>query len=191
LAYVIYTSGSTGRPKGVGNTHANVVGCLYGLGRSGVVIDQSDRVLAHTTIGFDISALELWGSLTAGACVVMASSLNARDPVRLEALCREQAVSVLQATPTLWGQMSSQSLDLRLRLVGGEVLTEDVRRTIGSPAFNLYGPTEATIWSTAAAVEEYPATVIGRPLPDYQIHVLSASLQVLPVGVWGELYISG
>ncbi|WP_146065413.1 MULTISPECIES: condensation domain-containing protein, partial [unclassified Streptomyces] len=100
-AYVVYTSGSTGRPKGVVVSQGGVVNVLAGL--RGVV--GSGRVLALTTFAFDIAVLELFGPLTSGGCVVLASSEVVGDAGLLVDLVVSSGVSVVQATPSLWREI--------------------------------------------------------------------------------------
>ena len=107
-AYVIYTSGSTGRPKGVVVTHRDLAAFL-----AAVPLASDDRLLAVTTLSFDISVLELMGPLLAGGTIVLASPAQVRDPLLLAALLREQRVTTMQATPSLWAALlESSDVDL-------------------------------------------------------------------------------
>ncbi|MFF1918935.1 amino acid adenylation domain-containing protein, partial [Streptomyces sp. NPDC058239] len=198
-AYVIYTSGSTGRPKGVVIEHVALVNFLVGMG-SGCVLGSSDRLLAVTTVAFDIAALELYVPLVSGACVVVAGKAEVRDPLVLGALVRGSGVSVLQATPSLWQALVAEVPDsvrgLRM-LVGGEALPSvlaDGMRGLGREVLNLYGPTEATVWATSCVVGDRPTgaqPAIGGPLANTRVYVLDSALSPVPVGVAGELYIAG
>ncbi|MCM2389956.1 non-ribosomal peptide synthetase, partial [Streptomyces albipurpureus] len=200
-AYVIYTSGSTGKPKGVVVSQVGLVNFL-GAARGFCPLGGGDRLLAVTTVAFDIAALELYLPLVSGAAVVVAGSVVVRDSFALGALVESAGVSVLQATPSLWQALVSDVPDcvsgVRM-LVGGEalpaVLAAQMRR-VGGGVVNLYGPTETTIWSTVAPLElaAGPAVVvppIGRPLNNTQVYVLDGGLCPVPVGVPGELYIAG
>ncbi len=194
-AYVLYTSGSTGRPKGVVVSQGGVVNVLAGL--RGVVGSGSGRVLALTTFAFDIAVLELFGPLTAGGCVVLASSEVVGDAGLLVDLVVSSGVSVVQATPSLWREILAVAGD-RLKhvhaLVGGEALPGDVAGLlVGSVAsvVNVYGPTETTVWSTSGVVVSGSDVFIGRPLANTRVFVLDAFLRPVPVGVAGELYVAG
>ncbi len=101
LAYIMFTSGSTGRPKGVCIEHRSVVNFIYAMMAS-PGITSSDRILALTTVSFDISVLELLLPLTVGAHVVMASSAERVDVPALAATIEDRHISVLQATPAFW-----------------------------------------------------------------------------------------
>ncbi len=197
-AYVIYTSGSTGTPKGVIVTQANLSNFLTGM-QARFELGNGDRLLAVTTIGFDIAGLELYLPLISGARVIIASRQVVRHPPSLANLIIGAGVTVLQATPSLWQMLLGHDPEvlrgLRM-LVGGEALPGRLARemrSVGYDLTNLYGPTETTVWSTASQVgeEDVEAPSIGRPIRNTQIYVLDAALQPVPVGVPGDLYIAG
>ncbi|WP_193097123.1 MULTISPECIES: polyketide synthase, partial [unclassified Streptomyces] len=195
LAYTLFTSGSTGNPKGVEVGHGALADFLTGIGgRLGVGAD--DTVLAHTTVAFDISLLELLLPLTVGATVVLASRETAADPYRLAELA--STVSVAQATPSLWRLLLGTGWTPHAGLTvlsGGEALPPAVAERLHEPAralWNLYGPTEATIWAAAHPVTTVGAFLpLGEPLPHMRLHVLDADLEPCPAGSTGELYLSG
>ncbi|KHF43052.1 non-ribosomal peptide synthase/polyketide synthase [Saccharomonospora viridis] len=198
-AYVIYTSGSTGRPKGVVVTSANLDNFLVDM-RGRIGLDADDRLLAVTTIGFDIAALELFLPLVSGARVVLADPDVVRDPAAVVRLCERAGVTAIQATPSWWRALVQDGetgrLDLGTALVGGEALPGDVARAltgIAASVTNVYGPTETTIWSTAASVTGEPdmRPSIGVPIGNTSVFVLDERLAPVPVGVVGELYIAG
>ncbi|MEV4944084.1 amino acid adenylation domain-containing protein, partial [Streptomyces zaomyceticus] len=197
-AYVIYTSGSTGRPKGVVVPQGAFVNFLSSMGdRFGLGVE--DRLLAVTTVGFDIAGLELFVPLLSGAAVVVAARDVVRDPAALCRLAVGSGATVMQATPSLWRAVLAEdpSVVERLRvLVGGEALPSDLAVGLTERAVsvtNLYGPTETTVWSTAWEVTEQNARAprIGRPIANTQVFVLDGGLRPVPVGVPGELYIAG
>ncbi|MEU2235263.1 amino acid adenylation domain-containing protein [Streptomyces vietnamensis] len=197
-AYVIYTSGSTGRPKGVVVPQGAFVNFLVSMGdRFG--LGAGDRLLAVTTVGFDIAGLELFVPLLSGAAVVVAARDVVRDPVALCRLAVESGATVMQATPSLWRAVLAEDPAVveRLRvLVGGEALPSDLAVGLAGRAVsvtNLYGPTETTVWSTAWEVTGGNAAAprIGRPIANTQVFVLDGGLRPVPVGVAGELYIAG
>ncbi|MFF4948443.1 amino acid adenylation domain-containing protein [Streptomyces chattanoogensis] len=196
-AYVIYTSGSTGRPKGVVVTRAALANFLTAM-RERFALSPADRLVAVTTIAFDIAALEIFLPLLSGAAVVMASKETVRDPFALAALIDGCGATTLQATPSLWQALVSDVPDavrgLRM-LVGGEALPAALgtrMRRLGREVTNLYGPTETTIWSTAQPVDgSAPAACIGRPIRNTRAYVLDGELRPVAAGQSGELYLAG
>ncbi|MFD0200306.1 MULTISPECIES: non-ribosomal peptide synthetase [Saccharothrix] len=196
LAYVIHTSGSTGRPKGVLITH-RALDYFTGAIRRRLDLGPRDRVLAATTVSFDIAVLELLVPLTVGARVVVATRADARDPARLHRMVDRHAVTVLQATPSGWRLLVDSGWPGRrlTALSGGEALDARLARAIRDRTgtlVNLYGPTETTIWSTAADVADDERTPpIGVPLDGTAAHVLDAAMRPVPPGAVGELCLGG
>lgn len=198
-AYVIYTSGSTGRPKGVVITRAALDNFLAAMAER-FPLTADDRVLATTTISFDIAGLELYLPLYSGAGVVLADAETARDPATLIDLARRHRVSLAQATPTLWQalvpELSGPALAGVRVLVGGEALPAELARRLGdagAEVTNMYGPTETTIWSTTGPASEgnIRRGSVGGPIDNTQVYVLDANLRPAPIGVLGELHIAG
>ncbi|MFC5749778.1 amino acid adenylation domain-containing protein [Actinomadura rugatobispora] len=214
LAYVIYTSGSTGRPKGVAIPHGALANFLL-MQRAELALDGTDRLVAVTTIAFDIAALELYVPLISGATVVLAGRAAVRDPAALAGLLT--GATIVQGTPSLLGSLDPAALRGLRVLVGGEALPADLAASlarVAARATNVYGPTEVTIWATSADIRsearnvgaalaggsggsspqndtDLPSDGIGRPFWNTRAHVLDAALRPVPVGVPGELYLSG
>ncbi|MEU2340136.1 amino acid adenylation domain-containing protein, partial [Streptomyces sp. NPDC013172] len=209
LAYVIYTSGSTGVPKGVGVEHGSLANFLASMqDRFGLA--PGDRLLAVTTVGFDIAGLELYLPLVTGAAVVLAGREQVRDPRLLRELVRSCAATVVQGTPSLWQALvgdpdpdadADADADAGVWdgvrvLVGGEALPGGLARelvTRAASVTNLYGPTETTIWSTAKGLgaDDGAVVSIGGPIANTRVFVLDDRLCPVPIGVAGELYIGG
>lgn len=202
-AYVIYTSGSTGRPKGVVIEHRAVVNFLESM-RLTTGVEATDRLLSGTTLSFDIAGLELYLPLVVGATVVIADHATTSDPVRLAKSFINLQISLFQATPATWSMLidSGWSGSAILKaLCGGEALTNELcaqlHNRVGT-LWNVYGPTETTIWSTVQLVDSggaprrrFMTTPIGQPLANTQVFLLDGRLRPVPIGVRGELYISG
>ncbi|MDQ0457760.1 amino acid adenylation domain-containing protein [Rhizobium paknamense] len=197
-AYVIFTSGSTGRPKGVQIPHQALVNFLLSM-QDLLKLDTEDRILAVTTIAFDIATLELYLPLLVGAQTVIATRDTVRDPAALAKLLKQSGATIMQATPSLWrALLEDHAKDVKgLRsLVGGEALPADLAHrmaALGHPVLNVYGPTETTVWSTAMPLTgaDLDTTPIGKPIWNTRLYVLDRSGQPVPPGVAGELYIGG
>lgn len=199
LAYVIYTSGSTGTPKGVQLPHRALSNFLASMERE-PGLDAGDRLLAVTTMSFDIAGLELWLPLVNGASVVIASSDDAKDTHALATLIKENNITVIQATPVTWnalldsGWPSVKQMHLKA-LVGGEALAKRLADRLTDACgevWNMYGPTETTIWSAISRVKHgADAITIGRPIANTEIYVLDAELNPVPIGSPGEIFIGG
>ncbi|MGJ7489004.1 amino acid adenylation domain-containing protein [Variovorax sp. ZT4R33] len=197
VAYVIYTSGSTGRPKGVRVPHRTVVNLLTGL-RTVPGIDAQRRVLAVTTLSFDIAVSEVILPLTVGARIVVADKTQAMEGDRLRELIESEEVDFVDATPSTWRILLDAGWPGRrdlLAICTGEPLPADLARQLlpmVGELWNGYGPTETTVWSSLHRVIRADGVIpIGRPVINTQFHVLDSQGQPLPVGVTGELYIGG
>jgi amino acid adenylation domain-containing protein len=197
LAYIIYTSGSTGKPKGVQICHHSVVNLLTSmLACPGVT--PGDRLLAVTTICFDIAALELYLPLTVGASCVIGSREASREPRQLWRMLEDHDITVMQATPSAWKSLIDAGwrgkTNLKI-LCGGEAMSRDVARELierASAVWNMYGPTETTIWSAVHPVTSAERAIpIGRPIANTTMYVLDRNLRPAPIGVTGEIYIGG
>ena len=197
LAYVIYTSGSTGKPKGVQIPHRAVVNFLTSMGQK-PGMTSADRLLAVTTLSFDIAGLEIYLPLTLGASVEVASREVAADGSRLLAKLVSSGATVLQATPATWRMLLEAGWEGSPRLkalCGGEAVSRKLANQVAektSSLWNMYGPTETTIWSTTTQLEFGEGAVrIGQPIANTQLFILDKVLQPVPVGVAGELHIGG
>lgn len=199
VAYVIFTSGTTGRPKGVPVSYralSNLIGAtarVPGLG-------PDDRLLAVTTVAFDIAALELLLPLATGATLVLADAAHMQAPDQLARSLHDHRITHMQATPATWRLLLEHAPDLRglTALCGGEALPSDLARDMlkrGVALWNMYGPTEATIWSAALPLTLDALTggtaLIGGPLANTRMLALDGYGQPLPPGVPGELAIGG
>ncbi|MBM3523065.1 MAG: amino acid adenylation domain-containing protein, partial [Alphaproteobacteria bacterium] len=197
LAYLIYTSGSTGVPKGVQVEHRNVLNLLTGMARE-PGLGRDDRLLAVTTISFDIHVLEIFLPLSVGATLVVASRAEAGDGAKLLDLVERHRITAMQATPVTWQLMIAAGWKKRLPLrilCGGEGWPPDLAAALLARCdslWNVYGPTETTVWSSAVRITapDGPIT-IGLPMANTQFHVVGPDLTPLPVGLPGELLIGG
>ncbi|MFI6452832.1 amino acid adenylation domain-containing protein [Streptosporangium amethystogenes] len=207
-AYVIYTSGSTGRPKGVVVTHANVTR-LFAVTAEDFEFGPEDTWSLFHSFAFDFSVWELWGALLHGGRVVIVPYPVSRDPEAFWELLKNERVTVLSQTPSAFRQLAAvaagrghPATDLRLVVFGGEALEPAMLRDWlahygdRSPRLvNMYGITETTVHVTLrpldAADAQAAGSPIGGPLADLGLALLDADLEPVPVGVKGELYVSG
>lgn len=196
-AYIIYTSGSTGLPKGVVVSHRSLFNCLNSIAVT-PGITKGDKLLAVTTLTFDIAGLELFLPLISGTTVIMADRVQSIDGQALLRLMKSADPTIMQATPATWrllqaaGWEGSQKLTV---LCGGESLPWDLAEWMlprTAALWNMYGPTETTIWSCAHRVsiaDEMP--ILGGPLANTEICILDKRMRRVPEGVAGEIYIGG
>jgi amino acid adenylation domain-containing protein len=197
LAYVIYTSGSTGKPKGVEVAHRSVVNLLAFMQRQ-LGVGPQDRLLAVTTLSFDIAGLELFLPLVCGAQVILATRDAVWNGATLADLIQQSGATMMQATPVTWRLLLDAgwagSPDFKI-LCGGEALPLELAKRLlatGGELWNLYGPTETTIWSTVHRMDDCGGLVpIGKPIANTEAFVLDANRELTPVGVAGELYLGG
>lgn len=195
LAYVIYTSGSTGKPKGVQVPHSALVNFLLSMQKI-PGFGANDTLLAVTSLSFDIAGLELYLPLIAGGRVVIANRSQTNDGYQLKALLEHHSISTLQATPATWqllleaGWNGTPGLKM---LVGGEAVPPALAEQLiprGGSLWNMYGPTETTVWSAVRQLTDSHIT-LGHPIDNTQLYVLDDTLNPVPVGIPGELYIGG
>jgi amino acid adenylation domain-containing protein len=202
-AYVLYTSGTTGVPKAVVVEQAGLANLVAWSARA-CALGAGDRVLQRTSFSFDAAVWEVFAALGCGAALVLAPVQAEQDPAALVRFMAEQRVTVVQVVPALlqllldqpgWQQCES----LRLLVCGGEALSaalaQRVRERTGAvPVCNVYGPTECTVdvtahrWQATGAEGSVP---IGKPVDNTRVFVLDDTLNPVPPGVTGELYIAG
>ncbi|PHQ26364.1 hypothetical protein CLH62_01835 [Marinobacter guineae] len=199
LAYLIFTSGSTGRPKGVPITRAAMVNFLLAMSRR-PGIHSGDRVMALTTISFDISVLELFLPLMVGATMYLVPKPDSLDPRRLSAIIQDNNLTLLQATPATWRMLLEHGWtpDRSQKILsGGEPLTIELAKLLygAGELWNMYGPTEATVWSSCHQVNaddlSRGAIPIGDPIANVHYRVVSADDHKTDEFAQGELLISG
>jgi surfactin family lipopeptide synthetase A len=202
LAYVIYTSGSTGKPKGVQVEHRNLVHST----RARLLYFGSDvaRFLLLSSFSFDSSLAGILGTLCQGGTLVLTPGPLKSNLARLSQLIQEHEITRLLCVPTLYGLILEQAkpgelASLREAIVGGEPCSPELierhyKLVPQATLFNEYGPTEAAVWSTVHQCSPgNPGNLvpIGRPIPNAKVFVLDPNLNLMPVGVAGELYIGG
>jgi amino acid adenylation domain-containing protein len=202
LAYVIYTSGSTGQPKGVEVVHRGISRLLFGVNY--VHLDPNQRFLQLAPISFDAATFEIWGALLHGArCVLFPATMPTAQNLRDE--IDRHGITILWLTAALFNSIvdnDPQALSgIEQLLIGGEALSvRHVRQALATlpstQIINGYGPTESTTFTCCHPIPRQlepniESISIGRPISNTAVYILDESLQPLPVGVPGELYIGG
>lgn len=197
LAYILYTSGSTGKPKGVKITHKNLSNFLLSM-QVAPGITADDRLLAITTISFDIAGLELYLPLISAAELVIADTEETKDGRLLLGIIEERAISIMQATPSTWQMMIDSDWQKAYAikiLSGGEALKKELADQLlkrCTALWNMYGPTETTIWSTIKKVSPGDQLLtIGHPINQTDLYIMDELGRPLPSGMPGEIYIGG
>ncbi|MBV9689376.1 MAG: amino acid adenylation domain-containing protein, partial [Ktedonobacteraceae bacterium] len=199
VAYVIYTSGSAGRPKGVMISHASLANLVYWHVQS-FGLTARDRATHLAGLGFDANVWELWPALVAGASVTLLEDVTHLAPERLGNWLNKYGITVTFVPTPIAEQLVEQPwlgpCALRILLTGGDRLHQAPKYELPFHLINNYGPTEVTVVTTSGLVAAEQATGqsapdIGRAIANTQLYVLNERMQPVPIGVQGELYVSG
>jgi amino acid adenylation domain-containing protein len=200
LAYLIYTSGSTGTPKGVMIEHRQLVSFCQNLGER-FDFRPGDRLLALTTVGFDIAFLELVGATLCGVSMVLPTVEETRDPEVIAAYLRDYRINLLQITPSrllllVEAGLTEALSGLKVLLIGGETMTPTLFEKIApilpkTRVFNVYGPTETTIWSSCKLLQAGGPITLGSPLEGERLYLLTRNGRLAEQGMTGEIVIGG
>jgi len=197
LAYILYTSGSTGVPKGVQIEHHSLYNLLLSVQKL-PGLAKKDKLLAITTISFDISIAELFLPLITGAELVLTDSATTKDGSALLDIIKNEHITFIQATPVTFKIMLEAGWDglLDMKVVcTGEPLPKDLAIKLTSRCtalYNMYGPTETTIFSTGKQIRATDELItIGKPVDNTLIYIVGDDGQQVPEGETGEIYIAG
>lgn len=204
LSYIIYTSGSTGQPKGVMLNQIGLSNMVQAMTR---VLDYLREGNKHTLVSvtstpFDIFVYEIIVSLTHGLKVVMANNAEHRNPQLLDELIKKYNVDVMTVTPSLMKinydnrKPNTALAKVKNMVFGGEPLPEKFVKDLRALAdditiYNIYGPSEITVLSNVQNLDNEKEITIGPPILNTQIHILDKNMKEVPIGVAGEIYISG
>lgn len=207
IAYVIFTSGSTGQPKGVVIDHRGAVNTCIDVNQR-FRVTARDRVLALSSLSFDLSVYDIFGLLAAGGTLVMPDAGGMRDPAHWAALVARHRVTIWNTVPALMDlltdyaeQQAEPVLEsLRVVMMSGDWIPVKLPgriRALGQDmqVISLGGATEASIWSILYPIEQVPREWIsipyGKPMLNQTFHVLNSELAPCPDWVPGELFIGG
>lgn len=207
LAYMIYTSGSTGAPKGVLLDHRGRVNNFTDFNRR-FHIGEGDRLLSVSSLSFDMSAYDVFGTLAAGATLVLPGASEDRDPAGWARLIREAEITIWHSAPVLLDLMVKELeaergellRSLRLALLGGDWIPVTLPGRLKAVAprvdvISLGGATEVSMDSIIYPVRDVDARSksipYGRPMANQTSYILDKSLCLTPIGVPGELHLGG
>jgi amino acid adenylation domain-containing protein len=205
LAYVIYTSGSTGIPKGVMVSHRSISHHLL-FRQSAFPLLASDRFLHKASFSFDISVWEIFGTLLSGAQLVLADAGRQGDSSYLVRLMAQQQITVAHFGPSMLTVVLeeaelSRCRSLRRVFCGGEALTRQLEERfferLEAELYQQYGPTETTVDVTFWRCEREKREERGRRIPigramwNTQVYILDERMEIVPVGMAGEMYVGG
>jgi amino acid adenylation domain-containing protein len=203
LAYIIYTSGSTGRPKGTLIAQKSVVNFCSRNEHNVIdfiITEDLKRIISVTTISFDIFVTESLLPLLNGMSVIIADENEQNYQEKLSSLIIKYQVEIIQTTPSKMELLISDNDNLgylsilKVIILGGEALSpaflSKLRNKTNARIFNAYGPTETTVWSSLSELKSNIVT-IGRPIANTQIYIIDKNMNLLPVGIPGDVYIAG
>ncbi|MBR1812263.1 MAG: amino acid adenylation domain-containing protein [Lachnospiraceae bacterium] len=193
LFILLYTSGSTGTPKGVMLEHRNLSNFCFWY-RDYYQLDESCKVAAYASYGFDANMMDLYPALTTGACVCIIEEEIRLDLLAMEAWFNRLGITHSFMTTQVGRQFYSMASPEKLRYLstGGEKLVPVAPREGNVQFFNVYGPTECTIFTTTQLVDrQYERVPIGKPLANYACYVVDEKMRLLPPFAPGELIVSG
>lgn len=198
LAYVIYTSGSTGKPKGVKIEHKGLLNLVFWHQKT-FTISPLDRATQISGVGFDACGWEVWPYLSAGASIYFVNDEIRQIPEQLRDWLVSKAITISFIPTPLAEKVLlldfPKNAALRILLTGGDKLNQYPLADHPFQVVNNYGPTENTVVTSFAHVyvkhKDKLAPAIGRAIANTQVYILDQYLQPVPIGVSGELYISG
>jgi amino acid adenylation domain-containing protein len=202
-AYIIYTSGSTGTPKGVLLHHKGLLNHLDSMIEE-LHLNEHSKIVQNASVTFDISVWQLLNALLVGGTTLIYGRELINEPKRFIAKIREDNASILQVVPSylsiLLDEQNARDFDvLEFLLVTGEAVSQDILKRWfdkypNIKVVNAYGPAEASDDVTLHIMDKAPSSYnvpIGKPIRNMKVHILDDLNQQCPMGVVGEICVSG
>jgi amino acid adenylation domain-containing protein len=202
LAYSIFTSGSTGKPKGTLTTHGNVVKLVKNTNY--IELEETHRLLQLSNYAFDGSIFDIYGALLNGGALVMMKREYVFDLEKLAGIIQQENITAFFVTTALFNALVDFKVEylknIKYVLFGGEgVSVEHTKKALEylgkGTVIHVYGPTETTVFATYYEVNEFNERIgtfpIGAPLANTTLFILGRNLELVPLGVTGEIYIGG
>jgi len=204
VAYIIFTSGSTGLPKGVMVQHRPIINLIEWV-HTTFNIGATDRLLFVTSLTFDLSVYDIFGTLAAGATIHVASRADLREPERLARVLQEQPITFWDSAPVAFQQLTPYFSDvtgehLKVVFLAGDWialhLPDEIHAAFpNAQVVNMGGATEASVYSNFYVVQNvephWASIPYGKPIPNARYHILDARLNPVPIGVIGDIYVGG
>lgn len=203
LVYVIYTSGSTGKPKGVQIEHTSIVNQIIGLEKT-YSFESSLHHILLASFTFDPSVQQIFLPLTSGGELFLVSQETKQNIKELWDFIVSNQIDIVNTVPSLMNVLlehiaGCKNARFKYIILAGEVFSKNLylklkENLYAEKIINIYGPTEATINTTlyeCKPEETNPTIPIGKPLANYKIFILNEDRKLVPIGVRGEICISG
>ncbi len=197
LAYIIYTSGSTGLPKGVMINHKSLSNLIQ-YEREFLEVTHEEKILQFSPYYFDVSVQQIWLSLTTGSTLVLVAKETLGNKEGLVNYISKQKITLLNVTPSYLESLELPDIpSLQKIVVSGEecAVSLAIRYNTRYKFYNEYGPTEATIISISNKITASESAKnklsIGKPIANMHAYILTAKLELVPIGSIGELYLCG
>ncbi len=194
LAYVIYTSGTTGNPKGVAVEHKGIIN-LTNTFKKDFRIHSNKKILQFASISFDAFAWELSMSLLLGAELLITTEEIIMNPMKLSQYIKDHEVNILTVPPFIANELDLDDSKVELIITAGSDAKKNMVGKLSQKNryINAYGPTESTICATMweCENEENNTIPIGKPISNTKVYIVDKYHNLLPIGVAGELCISG
>uniref|UniRef100_UPI0030EE9682 amino acid adenylation domain-containing protein n=1 Tax=Ascidiimonas meishanensis TaxID=3128903 RepID=UPI0030EE9682 len=207
LAYTIFTSGSTGLPKGVMIDHTGAVNTIQDINEK-FAVNSTDKVFGISALNFDLSVYDIFGTLAAGATLVIPNEVERRDPEAWLRWIHKEQITIWNSVPALVSLLAEEAVNknignlpsLRLVMMSGDwiplALPEKLKKL--NPAadiISLGGATEVSIWSIYYPIKkialDWVSIPYGYPLKNQTCYVLNTALEPCPYHVIGDIYIGG